>query len=167
MLGDIDTLLAFIALGSNLQDPKKQIKTAITSLEKDKSIKLISYSSLYISKPFLNMSGPDYLNAVCKIKTELSAIKLLDLCQSIENKQYRVREVRWGSRTIDLDILLFDNKIYNNKRLIIPHPEMINRSFVLLPLYEIEPDLQIPIFGSLEKCLKKIDISEIKKYEDN
>ena len=160
-------MLAFIGLGSNLQNPQRQIEKAIDSLTKAKDVEFISCSSLYISKPLLNMPYPDYLNSVCKIKTKLSAIDLLDLCQSIENKQHRVREIHWGPRTIDLDILLFGDEVYNNDRLKIPHPEMVNRCFVLLPLYEIAPKLQIPTFGLVKKYLDKIDLSEIKKYESS
>lgn len=109
------------------------------------------------------MPGPDYLNIVCKINTRLSALELLDLCQQIESRQHRVRDVRWGSRTIDLDILLFGDAVYNNERLTVPHPEMTNRSFVLLPLSEIEPGLELPTIGSLENCLSQLELSDIEK----
>ena len=99
-------MLAYIGLGSNLKDPKAQIKRALASLSNNDGAKLINVSSFYESKPLLEIPGPNYLNAVCKIETKLSAIDLLDLCQEIEESQQRVREVKWGSRTIDLDILL-------------------------------------------------------------
>jgi len=156
-------LLAYIGLGSNLEDPENQIKTALTALEGDVSVKMLNISSLYRSKPLLDMPGPDYLNIVCKIDTSLDALELLDLCQHIESNQQRVRGVRWGSRTIDLDILLFGDKVYETARLTVPHCEMINRSFVLLPLYEIEPKLDLPIAGSLKKCLDQLDLSDIEK----
>ena len=99
----------------------------------------------------------------CKIDTSLDVLELLDLCQHIENTQHRVRDVRWGSRTIDLDILLFGNEVHETDRLTVPHGEMLNRSFVLLPLYEIEPKLDLPVIGSLKKCLDQLDLSDIEK----
>jgi 2-amino-4-hydroxy-6-hydroxymethyldihydropteridine diphosphokinase len=93
----------------------------------------------------------------------MTALELLDLCQHIEDKQHRVREVRWGSRTIDLDILLYGNEVHKTDRLTVPHPEMINRSFVLLPLAEIEPALELPIFGSLKTHLERLELSDIEK----
>lgn len=156
-------MLAYIGLGSNLDTPKNQISKALSALDQAKGVELIQTSSFYRSNPLLDIPGPDYLNIVCKIDTNLEALELLSLCQHIENKQHRVRDVRWGSRTIDLDILLFGDAIYESERLIIPHPEMINRSFVLVPLYEIEPALQLPVFGPLIKCLDQLELSDIKK----
>ena len=99
-------MLAFIGLGSNLHGPRKQINTALNSLDDLSETKVLRISGFYQSKPLLEMPGPDYLNVVCKIETRLSALDLLSQCQQIENKQHRVREIRWGSRTIDLDILI-------------------------------------------------------------
>jgi len=156
-------LLAFIGLGSNLNNPRNQIDEALLALSQDSGVDLLKTSSFYQSKPLLDMPGPDYLNIVCKINTRLSALELLDLCQQIESRQHRVRDVRWGSRTIDLDILLFGDAVYNNERLTVPHPEMTNRSFVLLPLSEIEPGLELPTIGSLENCLSQLELSDIEK----
>lgn len=156
-------MLAFIGLGSNLDSPRNQIDKALSRLDQAKGVTLIKASSLYISKPLLDMPGPDYLNIVCKIDTSLEALELLDLCQHIENKQHRVRGVHWGSRTIDLDILLYGNEVHQSERLIVPHPEMINRVFVLLPLAEIEPSLELPNLGSLKMCLEQLELSDIEK----
>ncbi|MGE4570931.1 MAG: 2-amino-4-hydroxy-6-hydroxymethyldihydropteridine diphosphokinase [Gammaproteobacteria bacterium] len=156
-------MLAFIGLGSNLDNPKNQIDKALSALDQAKGVALIQASSFYRSKPLLDMLGPDYLNIVCKIDTSMTALELLDLCQHIEDKQHRVREVRWGSRTIDLDILLYGNEVHKTDRLTVPHPEMINRSFVLLPLAEIEPALELPIFGSLKTHLERLELSDIEK----
>jgi len=156
-------LLAYIGLGSNLKDPKAQIKRALASLSNNDGAKLINVSSFYESKPLLEIPGPNYLNAVCKIETKLSAIDLLDLCQEIEESQQRVREVKWGSRTIDLDILLYGEQVISNKRLSIPHPEAINRAFVLVPLFEIEPSIKFPILGSIKDLLERIDKLDVNK----
>jgi len=156
-------LLAYIGLGSNLKDPKAQIKRALASLSNNDGAKLINVSSFYESKPLLEIPGPNYLNAVCKIETKLSAIDLLDLCQEIEESQQRVREVKWGSRTIDLDILLYGEQVISNKRLSIPHPEAINRAFVLVPLFEIEPSIKFPLLGSIKDLLERIDKLDVNK----
>ena len=156
-------MLAYIGLGSNLKDPKAQIKRALAALNDNNGTELMTASSLYESKPLLDIPGPNYLNAVCKIETKLSAIDLLDLCQEIEESQQRVREVKWGSRTIDLDILLYGEQVISNKRLTIPHPEAINRAFVLVPLFEIDPTVKIPLLGSIKTLLNRINKSDVKK----
>jgi len=156
-------LLVYIGLGSNLKEPKEQIENALRALNEAKEINLISVSSFYRSKPLLDLPGPNYLNVVCKIETDLSAFDLLNFCQEIEENQHRVREVKWGSRTIDLDMLLYGDQILATDRLTIPHPEMINRAFVLLPLFEIEPGLKIPLLGPLKGLLELIDPSDVEK----
>jgi len=156
-------LLTYIGLGSNLKGPKVQIEKALTTLSEAKDIALLSVSSFYRSKPLLDMPGPNYLNVVCKIETNLDALDLLNFCQEIEDNQHRVREIKWGSRTIDLDILLYGDQILATKELTIPHPEMINRAFVLLPLFEIEPGLKLPLLGPLKGLLERIESSDIEK----
>ena len=156
-------MLAYIGLGSNLKGPKEQIKKALKVLTETKEITLLLVSSFYQSKPLLDIPGPNYLNLVCKIETELSALDLLNFCQEIEDNQHRVREVKWGSRTIDLDILLYGDQVLATKRLTIPHPEMINRAFVLLPLFEIEPRLKLPLLGSLKDLIERIETSDVEK----
>ena len=156
-------MLAYIGLGSNLKGPKEQIEKALKVLSEAKETTLLSVSSFYQSKPLLDMPGPNYLNVVCKIETDLSASDLLDFCQEIEENQDRVRGVKWGSRTIDLDILLYGDHIFATKRLTIPHPEMINRAFVLLPLFEIEPELKLPLLGPLKDLLERIEPSDVEK----
>jgi len=156
-------LLAYIGLGSNLKGPKDQIKKALMALSETKDIALLSVSSFYQSKPLLDKPGPNYLNVVCKIETDLGALDLLNFCQEIEDNQHRVREVKWGSRTIDLDILLYGDQVLATKRLTIPHPEIINRAFVLLPLYEIEPGLKLPLLGTLKGLLERIEPSDVER----
>jgi|TARA_B110001454_G_scaffold127798_1_gene119154 2-amino-4-hydroxy-6-hydroxymethyldihydropteridine diphosphokinase len=156
-------LLAYIGLGSNLKGPKAQIKRALAALNDNNGTELMTASSLYESKPLLDIPGPNYINAVCKIETKLSAIDLLDLCQEIEESQQRVREVKWDSRTIDLDILLYGEQVISNKRLTIPHPEAINRAFVLVPLFEIDPTVKIPLLGPIKTLLNRINKSDVKK----
>jgi len=156
-------LLAYIGLGSNLKGPKEQIEKALWVLSEAKETSLLSVSSFYQSKPLLDMPGPNYLNVACKIETDLSALNLLNFCQQIEDNQHRVRGIKWGSRTIDLDILLYGDQVLATKKLTIPHPEMINRAFVLLPLFEIEPGLKLPLLGPLKVLLERIETSDVKK----
>jgi len=156
-------LLAYIGLGSNLEGPKEQIKRALVALNDTTDIEVSGLSSLYRSKPLDGSDQPDYINAVCRVKTHLSALELLYVCQGIESKQHRVRDERWGPRTIDLDIILYGTQVIASKKLVVPHPEMMNRAFVLAPLKEIEPNLIVPILGSLTGLIDKIDTSKLIK----
>lgn len=156
-------MLAYIGLGSNLNDPKQQIKSAVISLNKSNNIKVTGLSSLYQSKPMDGSQQPDYINAVCRVETHLTALELLYVCQDIELQQHRVREKKWGARTIDLDIIIYGAQVIASKKLIVPHPGIIDRAFVLIPLHEIEPDLKVPVLGSLNELIDKIDTSELMK----
>ncbi len=156
-------MLAYIGLGSNLKDPKLQIETALKALNESDAIVVTKISSFYESKPLLDMPGPNYINAVCKVDTSLSAIDLLDVCQQIEDNQKRVRKVKWGSRTIDLDILLYEQQVISSDRLSIPHPEMIDRAFVMVPLYEIDKEINVPLLGPLKKIIDRVNKLDVKK----
>ena len=156
-------MLAYIGLGSNLKDPKLQIETALKALNEADAIVVTKISSFYESKPLLDMPGPNYINAVCKVDTSLSAINLLDVCQQIEDNQKRIREVKWGSRTIDLDILLYDQQVISSDRLSIPHPEMIDRAFVMVPLYEIDKEINVPLLGPVKKLIDRVNKLDVKK----
>jgi 2-amino-4-hydroxy-6-hydroxymethyldihydropteridine diphosphokinase len=137
--------IAYIGLGSNLSEPIEQVKNAIKAIENITRSTVISVSSLYLSKPMGPQDQDDYINAVLCLETSLSAIELLDALQTIENEFGRVRkENRWGARILDLDIILFGNQVINSERLIIPHYGMTEREFVLIPLAEISPLLQLP-----------------------
>jgi len=156
-------LLAYIGLGSNLKDPKLQIETALKALNEVDGILVTKISSFYESKPLLDMPGPNYINVVCKVDTSLSARDLLDVCQQIEDNQKRVREVKWGSRTIDLDILLYEQQVISSDRLSIPHPEMIDRAFVMVPLYEIDKEINVPLLGPVKKLIDRVNKLDVKK----
>ncbi|MDC2824455.1 2-amino-4-hydroxy-6-hydroxymethyldihydropteridine diphosphokinase [Rodentibacter pneumotropicus] len=137
----IDT---YIALGSNLDTPINQLNSALQAIKNLPQTRFLAVSSFYQSKPLGPQDQPDYVNAVAKIETTLPPLSLLDELQRIENEQGRVRLRRWGERTLDLDILLYGNEIIQNERLTIPHYDMYNREFVIVPLVEIEPDLIFP-----------------------
>ncbi len=154
---------AYIGLGSNLDDPQSQLKKAIISLEMVPSTSVAKTSSFYRSKPVGPQDQPDYVNAVVELDTELSAPVLLDYLQDIENEQGRERKIKWGARTLDLDILLFGDEIINDDRLQIPHVEMQNRGFVLLPLNEIFSDCIIPGVGSVSSLLQQDNADDLVK----
>ncbi len=139
----------YIGLGSNLEDPKAQILTAIEDIRAIQQTSLVELSSLYRSPPMGPQDQPDYINAVIGVDTELTPHALLDALQQIEQKHGRIRKRHWGERTLDLDILLFADKVIQDTRLTVPHPGIADRAFVLYPLAEIAPDLQIPGLGSL------------------
>lgn len=141
-------ITAYIGLGSNLNDPSQQVKTAIDALKNLPCTRFIQQSSLYWSESLLP-GQPRYCNAVAALDTLLSPESLLDELQAIENQQGRVRHEKWGPRTIDLDILLFGSEVIVTDRLIIPHPELSHRDFCLIPLKEIAPALILPSLNKL------------------
>jgi 2-amino-4-hydroxy-6-hydroxymethyldihydropteridine diphosphokinase len=153
----------YIGLGSNLDDPQSQLKKAIIAMEMVPLTSVVKTSSFYRSKPVGPQDQPDYVNAVVELDTELSASVLLDYLQAIENDQGRERKIKWGARTLDLDILLFGDEIINDDRLHIPHVEMQNRGFVLLPLNEIFSDCIIPGVGSVSSLLQQDNADDLVK----
>lgn len=155
----------YIGLGSNLNNPVKQIQSAIVALKKISHTQCLRISSLYQNPPLKRDEQPDYVNAVAELKTELSAETLLTYLQEIESNQGRIRiEQQWGeSRTVDLDILLFGNHLIKQKNLTIPHRELHTRNFFLYPLFEIAPELVLPSGILLKKLISTCDITHLKK----
>ena len=135
---------AYIGLGANLDDPRRQITEALEKLDQHPDIVLETSSSLYHSKPVGPQDQPDYVNAVARISSDQAPEALLDILQSIESAHGRVRKRHWGERTLDLDIILIGHQTINTERLIVPHPFATERSFVMRPLAEIAPDLTFP-----------------------
>ncbi|WP_427978948.1 2-amino-4-hydroxy-6-hydroxymethyldihydropteridine diphosphokinase [Agarivorans sp.] len=156
----------FIALGSNLVEPLQQAIAARQSLAASQQIQLLAASSLYRSRPMGPQDQPDYLNAVLHISTELSPLELLDFTQNIEQQQGRVRkQQRWGPRTLDLDILLYDQQVIDTPRLTVPHYGMKQREFVLLPLAEIAEDLCLPDGSSVTQLAESIDNNGLQVFK--
>ncbi len=153
----------YIGLGSNLGDPPIQIKSALDSITDIPETRLLEVSSFYRSKPVGPQDQPEYINAVALLDTELTPEALLDQLQAIENIHGRERKVRWGARTLDLDILLVEDVVICTSRLIVPHPQMHCRGFVLLPLHEIEPAAVITGKGMVRDLLEEIDTSDLCK----
>lgn len=138
---------AYVALGSNLDDPQRQVENAFDLLADLPDTQLISRSSLYRSAPFGPVEQPEFVNAAVELQTSLGASELLVHLQAIETSQGRVRKERWGPRTLDLDLLVYGAEVIDEPQLTVPHPGIGERNFVLLPLREIAPELVIPGLG--------------------
>jgi 2-amino-4-hydroxy-6-hydroxymethyldihydropteridine diphosphokinase len=158
-------MLAYIGLGSNLENPLQQIKTAINDLQSLADITIVSVSSLYQSPPMGPADQPDYINAVLSLETTLPPHQLLDALQSVEQLHGRVRKRHWGERTLDLDILLYGDQILDDERLKIPHPGLPERAFVLYPLAEIAPEVEIPGIGALQQILPLCPQGDLQQVE--
>jgi 2-amino-4-hydroxy-6-hydroxymethyldihydropteridine diphosphokinase len=142
----------FILLGSNLNDPHKQLQTAFDFIQREIG-PIVQKSSIYHSAPWGVSEQPDFLNQVLQVQTSLTAQQVLKANLSIEERMGRKREIKWGSRIIDIDILYFDHDIINDSNLKIPHPEIQNRRFTLIPLCEIKPDFIHPVLNVSNNAL--------------
>ncbi len=143
----------YIGLGSNLDNPLAQVSKASGVLKAHPAMDSVVVSPWYRSDPVGPGPQPDYINGVVKATCKLQPESLLDLLQQIENSQYRERTVRWGARTLDLDILLYGERIIHTDRLQIPHPRLCQRNFVVRPMYDISPELILPNGVSIESLL--------------
>lgn len=152
---------AYIGLGSNLENPMAQLDRAIDTLKKHDDLKNLRVSSIYGSKPVGPQDQPDYINAVAGFDTALSPIELLDLLQSIEQSQHRVRERHWGPRTLDLDLLLYGQETIQLPRLTVPHPFMLERGFVIKPLSDLAPDMLLANGKTVTEQLQQLDTSDL------
>ena len=133
----------WVSIGSNLSLPKIQVITAIKELQKIRQTRLLKQSSLYETEPVGGVEQDNFINSVVLLETKFEPLALLRELQSIELSHDRVRLVRWGARTLDLDILLYGDSVIDTVELKIPHAEMHHRGFVLVPLAEISPELMI------------------------
>ena len=145
----------YIALGSNLANPQAQLTAALQALNALSDSRLTVVSSFYQSKPLGPQDQPDYVNAVACLETSLAPLALLDELQRIEHEQGRIRLRRWGERTLDLDILLYADHIIQSERLTVPHYDMHQREFVIIPLVEIAPHLVLPNGQSIQTLAQK------------
>lgn len=136
--------IAFIGLGSNLNNPLQQVTKAIAHLQNTPGIHLLTHSPWYGSRAIGPGLQADYINGVAKIETELPPLALLDALQAIELQQHRQRLEHWGPRTLDLDLLLYNQDTLNHPRLTLPHPYLTQRAFVVVPLYTLAPQLILP-----------------------
>ena len=155
---------AAIGMGSNLGESLDNLKNAIQTLDEIPGINLITYSNWYRTKPIGGPPQPDYINGCALLKVELTAHKLLEILLETEQKFKRVRLEHWGPRTLDLDLILYDDLILDTPNLQIPHPRMRERAFVLVPLAEIAPDWIDPVSGkAIAKLLEEVECSGVSK----
>ena len=138
---------AFVGLGSNLGERESMIRLALDDLSRLPATRLVRASSLYDTEPVGDADQPNFLNAVAQVETELTPRQLLWNLLLIERRLGRVRTRRWGPRVIDLDLLLFGSEVIDEPDLKVPHPELTRRSFVLVPLVELDPLLVHPVTG--------------------
>ena len=157
--------LAYIGIGSNLQDPVGQVRAAFVALDSIVSTRVASRSSLYRSDPVGFADQPDYVNAVARVESGLDAARLLARLLAIERSTGRVRTRPNGPRTLDLDLLLFDDERIETGELVVPHPRMHERAFVMVPLAEIAPDATIPGRGRARDLLASLDSAAVFKLE--
>jgi 2-amino-4-hydroxy-6-hydroxymethyldihydropteridine diphosphokinase len=141
--------IAFVGLGSNLDNPREQVTAALAELSTLPQTRLLQASSLYRSAPVGYASQPDFVNAVAKLDTSLEAVRLLEALQAIEARHGRRRSFQNAPRTLDLDLLLYADRKLDTAQLTLPHPRMHERAFVLKPLLELEPELCIPGRGEV------------------
>ncbi len=154
--------ITYIAFGSNLENPQAQIKAAIQAIGQ---LGHVIASPLYASKAIGPGQQPDYINGVIELKTELEPLALLRKLQQIELDQGRIRSVKNAARTLDLDILLYDQLIQDDPILTLPHPRMHERNFVLFPLAELSSELEIPKHGKISELLPHLSNNGLKKLD--
>ena len=150
--------VAFIALGSNLGDARAQVLAAFEALAQLPGTQLLARSPLYLTPPWGVLEQPPFINAVAQVDTTLTPHELLDALLAIERAAGRVRDgERWGPRTLDLDVLHLDGVTLSDQRLSLPHPRIRERAFVLLPLHDLAPGLELPGQGQVADLLAALD----------
>ena len=150
---------AYVALGSNLGDKEANLRRALELLE-ERGVEVVKTSSFICTEPYGVTDQPQFLNGVCEVRTSLEPLELLHTLLDIEQEMGRVRLRHWGERNIDLDLLLYEDVVLDTEELKLPHPDMQNRDFVLLPLAEIAPELVHPI---LQKSIEELSNLYISK----
>ena len=150
---------AYVALGSNLGDKEANLRKALELLQ-ERGVEVVKTSSFICTEPYGVTDQPQFLNGVCEVRTSLVPLALLHTLLEIEQEMGRVRLRHWGERNIDLDLLLYEDVVMDTEELKLPHPDMQNRDFVLLPLAEIAPELVHPI---LQKSIEELSNLYISK----
>ena len=145
---------AYIALGSNLGDKEENLRRALELLD-ERGVEVVKVSTFICTEPYGVTDQPQFLNAVCQVRTSLEPLALLHTLLGIEQEMGRVRLRHWGERNIDLDLLLYEDVVMDTPELKLPHPDMQNRDFVLLPLFEIAPELIHPVLRKNIRELKE------------
>lgn len=157
--------IAYVGLGSNLADPAAQVMQALTALNELPQTRLLNQSSLYRSAPVGYLDQPDFINAVAQIETALTPRALLEALLALELECGRTRGFKDAPRTLDLDVLMYDDLIHHEHGLTVPHPQMHLRAFVLRPLLEIAPDCIIPGVGAASDAMAGCVGQELERYQ--
>lgn len=150
----------YLSLGTNIGDREKNLKLAVSALKDALGVYIKAISSIYETAPVGYEDQPSFLNIALLIETSFSALETLEVCQTVENELGRVREIRWGPRIIDLDILLFNNENIEVENLTVPHPRMFERAFVLVPLLEIAEEQLSPQLLLAKENLNRMDLAK-------
>ena len=153
----------YLSLGSTLGDRGATLEAALRAMEAPGDVRITRRSSLYETSPMGKTHQPDFYNLVVEVETALNPEALLDRCQEIARALCRVRDERLGSRNVDVDILLYDRYTVSTERLIVPHPEMLRRRFVLEPLLEIAPDAMLPDGASIAPHLARVQDQVVRR----
>jgi 2-amino-4-hydroxy-6-hydroxymethyldihydropteridine diphosphokinase len=158
------THIIYISLGSNLGDRLANLRNAMTNISP--KVKAVAQSSIYETEPWGYSDQPSFLNQIIKANTDLAPFDLLAFFKEIEVSMGRQETFRFGPRLIDLDILFYDDLVLNTPKLTIPHPRIIERAFVLIPLVEIAPDLYHPVIGkTIQQLTTGVDSSSIEVFQ--
>jgi 2-amino-4-hydroxy-6-hydroxymethyldihydropteridine diphosphokinase len=155
--------ISYIGIGSNLSDPLRQVRTALSELAEIPKTRLIAQSSLYRTPPMGPSEQPDYINAVAGVETTLPVEELLQELQRLEQQHQRQRLIHWGPRTLDLDILLYGDTVIQSAILSVPHPGLTQRIFVVQPLMEIASTLVLPDGRRLKEIYKNLEGESIEQ----
>ncbi|SHG96538.1 2-amino-4-hydroxy-6-hydroxymethyldihydropteridine diphosphokinase [Tepidibacter thalassicus] len=153
----------YLSLGTNIGDREKYLNDAIDLISELENTKIVKISKVYETKPWGYTNQENFLNLCLKINTGLSPHELLNKCQEIEKILKRERIIRWGPRTIDIDILIYDDIICNGENLTLPHPRIQERAFVLVPLMDLNENLVVKN-KRVKEWLKLVDVEEVKEY---
>ena len=154
-----ETVTACVALGSNLDGPRAQVERGLTALATLSKTRLLVRSRLYRTPPWGMLDQPDFINAAARLETTLAPRELLDALLAIEARAGRVRGTRNGPRTLDLDLLLYGDRVIDELDLVVPHPRLRERAFVLLPLADVAAELEVPGQGRVADLLSRVDAS--------
>ncbi len=158
---------AYVGVGSNLDQPALQVRRALSALERLARTRLVARSALYRSKPLGPVSQPDFVNAVAGLLTQQDVRQFFEALRSLERELGREPpRVRWGPRRIDLDLLVFGGQRIESPELTLPHPGIVQRNFVLYPLRELAPDLDIPGLGRVAELASRADPADIWRLDD-
>lgn len=158
---------AWIGLGGNVGDSAALIADGLAALTVLPKTRLRAHSRLYRSAPWGPVPQADFVNAVARLETMLAPQALLDALLEIEQSHGRTRATRWGPRTLDLDILLYDDAVIATPTLTVPHPRLAERAFVLVPLAELAPELEVPGRGRLADLLAGVDVTRVTPLEES